>query len=56
MKVSVQLHAKAALAPGKEPAVPTEHEAGWVPELDGAFWTNLSPLQGFEPRIVQQVT
>jgi len=32
MEVSVQLHAPAALPPGKEPLVPDRSEAGWVPE------------------------
>jgi hypothetical protein len=36
MDVSGQLHAPAALPPGKEPLVPTELEAGWAPE---PFWT-----------------
>jgi len=30
MEVSGQLHATAALAPGKEPLVPTVLEAGWA--------------------------
>jgi hypothetical protein len=29
MEVSGQLHAPAALPPGKKPPVPTEQEAGW---------------------------
>jgi len=29
MEVSGQLHAPAALPPGKEPLVPVEYEAGW---------------------------
>jgi hypothetical protein len=29
--VSTQLYASAALIPGKEPMVPTEKEAEWVP-------------------------
>jgi hypothetical protein len=36
MEVSGQLHALAALLPGKEPMVPTEQEAGWAPE---PVWT-----------------
>jgi hypothetical protein len=32
MKVSGQLHAPAALPPGKEPLIPTGWEAGWAPE------------------------
>jgi hypothetical protein len=31
MEVSSQLHAPAALPPGKETLVPTECEAGWAP-------------------------
>jgi hypothetical protein len=36
MEVSGQLHAPAALPPGKETLVPTGQEAGWAPE---PFWT-----------------
>jgi len=36
MEVSGQLHAPAALPPGKEPSVPIGYEAGWTPE---PFWT-----------------
>jgi len=36
MEVSGQLHAPAALPPGKEPLVPIGYEAGWAPE---PFWT-----------------
>jgi hypothetical protein len=36
MEVSGQLHAPAALPPGKEPLVPIRYEAGWAPE---PFWT-----------------
>jgi hypothetical protein len=32
MEVSGQLHAPAALPPGKEPLVPIGWEAGWAPE------------------------
>jgi hypothetical protein len=32
MEVSGQLHAPAALSPGKEPQVPIGEEAGWSPE------------------------
>jgi hypothetical protein len=35
MEVSGQLHAPAALPPGKEPLVPIGQEAGWAPE---PFW------------------
>jgi hypothetical protein len=36
MEVSGQLHAPAALPPGKKPLVPIGQEAGWAPE---PFWT-----------------
>jgi hypothetical protein len=36
MEVSGQLHAPAALPPGKGPLVPIGQEAGWAPE---PFWT-----------------
>jgi hypothetical protein len=36
--VSGQLHAPAALPPGKEPPVPTAYEAGWVPEAVWTMW------------------
>jgi len=36
MEVSGQLHAPAALHPGKEPLVPTEKMATWAPE---PMWT-----------------
>jgi hypothetical protein len=36
MEVSGQLHAPAALLPGKEPSEPIGQEAGWTQE---AFWT-----------------
>jgi len=32
MEVNGQLHAPAALPPGKEPLVPIEEEAGWAPD------------------------
>jgi hypothetical protein len=41
MEVSGQLHAPAALPPGKEPLVSIGQEAGWAPE---PFWT-----PGIEP-------
>jgi hypothetical protein len=47
-----QLHAPAALLPGKEPQVPIGQEAGWPPE---PAWTLQStqksvPLPRIEPR------
>jgi hypothetical protein len=41
MDVSGQLHASAALTPGKEPPVPLD-EAGWVPEPVWIPWTKTS--------------
>jgi hypothetical protein len=38
-EVSGQLHAPAALHPGKEPPVPIGQEAGWVPEPVWTTWT-----------------
>jgi hypothetical protein len=38
MEVSDQLHAPAALHPGKEPQVPTGEEAGWTPEPVWKLW------------------
>jgi hypothetical protein len=35
MELSGQLHAPAALPPGKELLVPIGWEAGWVPERSG---------------------
>jgi hypothetical protein len=45
MEMSVQIHAPAALPPGKEPLVPIGQEAG----------KNSQPLPGFEPPIIQAV-
>jgi hypothetical protein len=38
MEVSGQLHAPVALSQGEESTVPTEHEAGWVPEPVWTRW------------------
>jgi hypothetical protein len=38
MEVSGQLHASAALPPGKESLVPVGYEVGWVPEPFGTRW------------------
>jgi hypothetical protein len=52
MEMSGQLHAPAALLPGKEPLVPIGYEAGWAPE---PFWTrggeekNSQPPPGIVP-------
>jgi len=37
MEMSGQLHAPAALSPGKEALLPIGYEAGWAPEL-GWSW------------------
>jgi hypothetical protein len=34
----VQLHALAALSPGKEPPAPIGYEAGWAPEPVWTLW------------------
>jgi hypothetical protein len=57
MEMSGQLHASAALSPGKVTLVPIWYEAGWVPE---PVWTRLwretfpAPI-GLEPPIIQPV-
>jgi hypothetical protein len=38
MEVNGQLHAPAALHPGKQPLVTTELEAGWAPEQVWTRW------------------
>jgi len=38
MVVSGQLHAPAALPPGKKPLVPTGYEAEWIPEPVWTQW------------------
>jgi hypothetical protein len=38
MEVIGQLHAQAALLPGKEPPVPMGLEAGWTPEPVWTTW------------------
>jgi hypothetical protein len=48
MEVSGQIHAPAALPPGKEYLVPTGYEAGWREK-------NSQPLLGLEPLITQPV-
>jgi hypothetical protein len=57
--VSGQLHAQAALSPGKEPPVPIGQEAGWAPE---PVWTTWIGEKSFpyrdsnsDPSIVQPV-
>jgi hypothetical protein len=54
MEVSGQLHAPAALPPGKEPLVPIEQEARWVPEtllcghyIPPSYIGDLADFRGF---------
>jgi hypothetical protein len=50
MEVSGQLHAPAALPPGKKPLVPIGYEAGWAPEPFRTWWWIKFPApQGIEP-------
>jgi hypothetical protein len=51
MEVSGQLHAPAALLPGKQPLVPIRKEAGWAPEPSGhgGEEKNSQPPPGIEP-------
>jgi hypothetical protein len=44
MGVSGQLHALAALPPGKESPEPFDQEAGWFPEPVWTFWRTESSL------------
>jgi hypothetical protein len=57
MEVSGQLHAPAALSPGKEPLVPIVQEAGWAPEpFWMQWWGEKFPTPaGTRPPIVQPV-
>jgi hypothetical protein len=52
MEVSDQLHAPAALLPGKEPLVPIGQEDGWAPEqLRTRWWREkFQAQQGIEPQ------
>jgi hypothetical protein len=49
MKVCGQLHALAALPPGKEPLVPVEKEAGKDPDSVGNFAEISCSNQVFQP-------
>jgi hypothetical protein len=54
MKRGEQLHAPAALPPGKQRSVPFAWETGWAPE---PVWTllrrhNNLPLPGIEPQFI----
>jgi hypothetical protein len=55
--VSGQLHAPAALPPGKGPPVPIGQEVGWTPETVWTRWGKFLTLPGFEldPSVVQPV-
>jgi len=57
MEVSGQLHAPAAVPPGKEPLVPTGKQAGWAPEPAGrgGVEKNSQPLSRPEPPIIEVV-
>jgi len=44
MEVSGQLHVPAALAPGKQPPVPTDQEVGWAPEQVWTWWREKSQV------------
>jgi len=57
MEVSGQLHAPAALTPGKETLVPIGYETGWVPSRSGRGGEdkNSQPLPGFDSPIIQPV-
>jgi len=48
MKVRGQLHASAALPPGKEPLVPVVKEAGKDPDSVGTFAEIYCPNQVFQ--------
>jgi hypothetical protein len=50
MEVSGQLHAPAALPPGKPP-VPSGYEAGWAPEPVWALWSGEKALAPARNRI-----
>jgi hypothetical protein len=39
MEVSGELHALAALSPGKEPLITFGYEAGWAPEPAWTLWS-----------------
>jgi hypothetical protein len=57
-EVSGQLHAPAALLPGKEPPVPIGKKNGWVPNLVWTLWStekSLAPA-GNRTTAVQHIT
>jgi hypothetical protein len=49
MEVSGQLHAPAALPPGKELLVPIGQEGGWAPEL---LFHQIIPLVSYFQRVM----
>jgi len=50
MEVSSQIHAMAALLPGKEPPVHIGEKAGWAPEPVGKrWWGGKNPFPYWEP-------
>jgi hypothetical protein len=54
MDVSRQLHALAALLPGKKQPVPTGYEAGWSPEPAWKLWRrekSLAPVGNRTPTV-----
>jgi hypothetical protein len=57
MEVSGQLHAPAALPPGKQPLEPIGKESGWAPERygHGGEEKNSEPLPALETLIIQAV-
>jgi hypothetical protein len=58
MAVRIQLHAPAAIPPGKEPLVPISQEPGGGGQSrsgSGDKENNSQPLPGLEPPIIQPV-
>jgi hypothetical protein len=57
MEVSGQLHTRTALAPRKEPLVPTKQEDGWTPEMVWMLWRREEPSPvGNQTLAVQPLT
>jgi hypothetical protein len=59
MEVSGQIHAPAALPPGKEPSVPIEYEVGWTPDPVWMTWGSENSCSHWDlnsdPLVVQAV-
>jgi hypothetical protein len=58
MEVSGQLHAPAALHPGKEPSLSIRSEAGWTPEpvwMLGSREIILGPVKNQTPAVQAEV-